>query len=240
MALVRWVACGDSHGDCIDPDSERAFRAFVKDFKPTLRIHLGDIWDMRWLRRSCSDSEKAENVKADFDAGMDFLKWYRPSTITLGNHDIRMWDARENASNGALRQLAGEWIDRFEVLTNGCKVLPYDKRKGIFRLGNVAFAHGYAHGVNAIRQQAMAYGTCVVGHVHRVEAIRVPRVDDTWGYCAGCLCRLDFEYSRANMGTLSQQNGWAFGVTDRKETTVWLAHRTGSGWVYPTGIKTLT
>ena len=59
---LRFVVAGDSHGDQVDAETERALFAFIADFKPQLRIHAGDNWDFRNLRRGASDDEKAHSL----------------------------------------------------------------------------------------------------------------------------------------------------------------------------------
>jgi hypothetical protein len=225
-----------------DPDAMTAFRSFCRDFKPHLRICGGDHFDLRWLRRSASDDEKMERVVEDFEAGIEFLSWYKPSAWVWGNHDARLRDALDAPSKGgALRQLAGQWLDRIEVVTKGCKHYPYDKRGGVHQLGDLKILHGYAHGVGALRKQTLAYGRCLVGHVHRPEMVRVERYDGAWGYSSGCLCRTTFEYSRANLGTLAQEQGWAYGVmTKSGRTRLWLTEKTDGKWLFPSEMSGTT
>ncbi len=183
---------------------------------------------------STSDGSGARPPTADFEAGIEFLSWYKPTTFLWGNHDQRLRDCLENSTQGALRQLAGQWIDRIEVTCKGCKHFPYDKRKGVYQLGDLRVVHGYAHGINSLRRQTMAYGSVLVGHVHRCETTRIEHYDGAWGYSSGCLCRLDFEYSRANIGTLAQENGFAYGVvTPSGSTVVWLARKVDGRWILP-------
>lgn len=232
--LTRWAALFDTHGDEADKPALEAARAFLADFKPTVRVGGGDHWDFRWLRKSASNDEAAESVTADFEAGLDFLAWYRPTVLTLGNHDMRLWDLLDKPTSGALRHLATQWIDRIEVTLKGCQILPYCKRKGVYRLGDHAVVHGYSHGLGAIRKAALVYGNVIMGHVHRVEAVRVERHDGAWGYGAGCLCRLDFDYARANVGTLAQERGFAYGViTPSGRTIVWQAREIDGTWLFP-------
>jgi len=93
MGLMEtFVAAGDLHGDRQDAQAVSAFKKFVKEFDPKLRIFLGDIWDFRAIREGASKTEKFHSMEADFKAGMEFLEWYKPAVITLGNHDQRLWD----------------------------------------------------------------------------------------------------------------------------------------------------
>ena len=48
---TRFVAFGDNHGDMADHEATDALCEFIKDYKPTVRVHLGDCFDFRSLRR---------------------------------------------------------------------------------------------------------------------------------------------------------------------------------------------
>jgi hypothetical protein len=235
--VERWVAAYDFHGDQHCPATLAAFKEFVAQWKPNRRISGGDIFDLRWLRRSASDDEKMEQVTADYNAGIDFLKWFKPHIFLWGNHDQRLRDALDSAAGGgALQHLAGQWIDTIETVTRGANHYPYDKRNGVHRYADHVFIHGYAHGVGAVRKSALTYGNVVMGHVHRSDTVTVEGLPSRYGHSAGCLCRLDFDYSRANMGTLAQSNGWVYGLRIGDELIVYHARKVGGRWVYPSEI----
>ncbi len=44
---TRFIAFGDNHGDMVDPEAQDALLEFIKDYKPTVRVHLGDAFDFR-------------------------------------------------------------------------------------------------------------------------------------------------------------------------------------------------
>jgi hypothetical protein len=235
-AVTRWAAAFDNHGDECDPDAVQSFKDFVGWWKPAIRIHGGDNWDFRWLRRSASDNEKAEDVAADFEAGLDFAKWYKPTVFLWGNHCDRLRRLADSTV-GAQRQLAGQWLDRINVTLNGCQQFPYCKRRGIYRLGDTAFVHGYGHGISAVRQHAMIYGNVVMGHIHAIDSARVAGVEDKYGYSSGCLANLDMDYTRPNIGTLRHAHGWAYGVVVNGRTVVWQARKVGGVWVLPSEFR---
>ena len=237
--LVRWCACFDTHGDQLDPDAGRSFQEFTRWFKPTIRIHGGDCWDFRWLRRSASDEEKAASVSADFEAGLDFLKWYKPTAFLWGNHDDRLRRLLDS-SVGAQRELAGQWLDRISVALAGVDQKPYCRRRGVLRVGDHSFIHGYGHGENAAKVAAQVYGNVVMGHVHRIDMVRVAGLEDRYGYVAGCLCNLDMDYVRPNIGTLKHAHGWVYGVIVNGRVVVWQARRLGNVWVLPSEVRTLS
>lgn len=234
---TRWVACGDSHGDNIDAPTYAAFKDFVREWKPHRRVHGGDIWDFRWLRRAASDEEKAEAIATDFTAGLDFLSWYRPTDIALGNHDARLWNTLESTTHGATKALLTLMLDRISEATEGVNVVPYDKRRGVLNIGNVRVVHGYGSGIGAVRKAALVYGNCLVFHLHRNEQHTCERLDRATATAVGALCKIDLPYNRATLGSLMHENGWSYGITSPTgQTAVWLAQRVGGKFLCVTGL----
>lgn len=82
----KFIIAFDNHGDMIDADSERVFFKFMADWKPDIRIHGGDCFDFRPLRRKADDEERRESLRLDWDMGLDFFERLRPQHYLLGNH----------------------------------------------------------------------------------------------------------------------------------------------------------
>jgi hypothetical protein len=213
MSLEPFMVCADLHGDKQCKRVADAALAFSDDFRARYRILAGDIWDFRAWRKGADDEEKRERVRLDFDAGIEFVERMRPTHITLGNHDVRLWDQRDRG-NGPMSCYAGELIQKFEALTRklGTKVLPYDKRRGVLRIGKLKVAHGFFDGTNAARQMAQAYGSILFGHGHSIDVASSPSDERRAARMIGCLCQLDFTYNRTHVGSLRQAHGWAYGV----------------------------
>ena len=72
MKGQRFVVAADPHGDQQDPETRKALFSFIKDYNPQIRIHAGDNWDFRNLRRGASDDEKAASLVDDWDMGVDW------------------------------------------------------------------------------------------------------------------------------------------------------------------------
>ena len=96
----RFVIVSDNHGDMIHPAVNRVAHKFINEWKPTLRIHAGDNFDFRPLRRKASEEEKRELMRSDFDAGLEFFDMLKPTHFCRGNHDERLWDLAKE-KNGA-------------------------------------------------------------------------------------------------------------------------------------------
>jgi hypothetical protein len=218
MGMETFVAAGDLHGDRQDERAVSGFKKFVDVFDPVWRIFLGDIFDFRAIREGAKKDEKRHSMEADFQAGMKFLKWYQPNVITLGNHDIRLWDLVEKEGipkSGPLTDLAKRMIGEFEDFTAKHKtiVLPYDKRKGVWRHNGLKFAHGFGNGKDMVSDMAKVYGNVLHGHGHSIDVASEPSDEEPKvARMVGALCRLDMSYNRSQLSTLRQQHGWAYGV----------------------------
>lgn len=235
----KFAIGSDNHGDMQDAGAVKAFLSFVEQWKPAIRIHAGDNWDFRPLRRKASEEEKREAMRHDFDSGTSFIERYRPTHLTRGNHDERLWDlAKEN--RGIMSEHAASLITESQKLLKslGTRVLPYDKRLGVLQIGKLRVIHGYAHGVMAARRSALAYGSVLMGHVHSIQQSSVEGLDNRVGRVIGCLCRLDMEYSRATMASLVHRHGFAYGVINRKTGAyhVWQAESINGVWIIPTDL----
>lgn len=213
----RFVVASDNHGDMADATATEALFAFIEDYKPEIRIHAGDNWDFRNLRKGASDDEKAASLEDDWDCGARFLeKFFRGGSTKVflrGNHDERLWDFRESAT-GLLRDYAADGIKRVEALMRklNAKMLPYDAELGVYELGKLTVLHGYHAGVGATRHHANIYKNCVFGHIHTIESAPVASREPAEARSIGCLCRRDMGYINRKTAKLRWAQGWAYGV----------------------------
>ncbi len=214
----RFVVAADSHGDQVDHETERALFAFIADFKPQLRIHAGDNWDFRNLRRGASDDEKAHSLEDDWQAGSDFLRRFfdggKENHFLRGNHDERLWHFAHSAT-GLLRDYAHDGIARVEKLVkqSRAKMLPYDSRLGVLKLGALKVIHGYAAGIGAARKHAIVYRNCLFGHTHNCDVAGAESdegVSEARGI--GACCKLDMPYNAHQTGKLRHQNAFCYGL----------------------------
>lgn len=214
MGFESFAASSDFHGDRHDPVARAAFKLFVEDYKPKHRWFLGDLFDLRALRIGADADEKLHSLQSDFDTGMEFMEEYRPDVVTLGNHDQRLWDAAEKDGlrrTGPIADLARILLAQWDktVKKMGVRVLPYDKRKGVYRYNGLAGTHGFDHAEPA--QMAQVYGNVIYGHGHAILSAASPSEETKVGRMIGSLALRDMVYNRAQVRTLRQQNGWAYG-----------------------------
>jgi hypothetical protein len=215
----RFTIAGDTHGDVIDPVCEKAFFDFVSDFKPQLRIHSGDLFDFRNLRRGASDEEKAGSLKDDWDAGTELFNRYfsdaEEGYFLNGNHDSPRLLRLADSCDGLLSDYAKDGLERIEkmVKRRHVKMLPYDSRLGVLDIGHIRVIHGYACGMGAATKHARVYGNCFYGHTHEMSVAPVENLDGpAEARGIGCLCKIDMGYNSAQTNKLRHQNGWVYGL----------------------------
>ncbi len=239
MRFSKWIGAPDNHGNLVDPIALAAYLEFNRWWKPTCRVHMGDCFNFDWLRKKASDEEKRAKPMPDFEAGIDFIKEFKPTHFLRGNHDERLWDAGR-ADDGKLATLACELIvDIQNALGTACIMYPYCKRKGVMKLGRDHHViHGYNGGVHAAKNAAKVYGNVLMGHVHYIDEGGVPSLERRRGYAVGCLCQIDQTYNRAHINTLTQENGWPYGlVMANGEVVVWQAKRSGDKFILPSELR---
>jgi len=249
--LIKFIAAGDNHGDKCDPSSKAALLAYCKEYgagdAPLIKIHLGDCFDLRALRKGvgATDKEAKESMENDINEGCKFLEDYKPHVYLLGNHEARL-DAYINNCTDAMK--ADKAADMKAAIMRAARkagartILPYHAERGIYQLGRISFAHGYAHGANAVAQQGQHYasagGGFVCGHIHRLEMASLQKWGGGAAYSAGCLCYKDMGYNEHRLGSAKWGSGFAAGWVKGDQWKIWLVHPVSDNeWVWNTQIK---
>ena len=115
MKPIKFVACGDIHGDEQDAPSVKALLAFTKEYKPDLVVCIGDLWDFRAIRKGAGDEEQASSLQKDWDCGEEFIreffKFGDERVFLRGNHDERIFDMARNSRSGLARDYANDGIE---------------------------------------------------------------------------------------------------------------------------------
>jgi len=240
----RFIVVSDNHGDMVDEVAGRALQSFLSDFDPEVRVHAGDNWDFRNLRRGASDDEKAASLVEDWEAGAEFLTSFfaggKENWFLRGNHDERLWMFAGSAT-GLLRDYAHDGIKRVEGLIrkSHAKMLPYDSARGVLDLGKLRVLHGYHVGVTACRAHANVYGNCLFGHVHSIESAAVASFAPAEARSIGCLCQRDMDYVAAKTAKLRWGHGWAAGILHCDGSyTLTQIRRINDTFTAPTAFKT--
>jgi len=236
----KLIFASDVHGDMMSKSSVAVLFKFMEDFKPDIKVFGGDLWDFRALRKGAGEDEKRESISKDYNAGLQFIKQFKPNYFLRGNHDERLWELAE-ADKGVISDYAISGVAEIgdTMLKMGCKMLPYHKRDGVLKIGSLKMLHGFHCGVYAARNAALIYGSCLFGHVHVVDSHSIPGLDRRTARAVGCLCSLSMDYSNRNPTTLRQSNGFAFGVVNQKTGRYFVnqAERIDGKWMIPTEFK---
>jgi hypothetical protein len=200
-----------------DAASVGALWSFMRDWKPEIRVHAGDAYDFRNLRRGASDEEKAASLADDWEQGNDFLRRFfeggTSNHFLRGNHDERLYEFR-NSCSGMLRDYATDGIKQMEAVVKKCraKMLPYDSDLGVLELGKLSVLHGFHAGLSACRTHAAIYGNCLHGHIHSIEVASVASREPVEARSIGCMCVRDMDYVNKKTGKLKWAQGWAYGL----------------------------
>lgn len=242
--MLKFTFGTDLHGNEQDKTAVSVFKRFVDGFKPDLKIFGGDLWNFASLRRGADEEEKKLRLKEDFKAGNEFLEWYKPDVLLLGNHDMRLWDAvsREGVrKSGWQAELCELMIESFDAKAAklGIKVIPYSAADGFFKTHGVTFSHGFGHGDTMCANMADAFGDVIFGHGHKIirDTVTKSRKAAT-GYMMGGLCRRDMDYVRNDLSATRQQAGFGFGVlNDSGPNSIIQAEIIGNKCIVPTDFK---
>jgi len=236
-----WMAVTDTHGDLIDPDGRDAVLRFVDVHEPGVRIHMGDVWDLRALRKNASDEERAEGIRDDIEAGLKFLRAYRPTHLLLGNHDYRLWEKADRCADGTLRDHCRMLIEKIheELEDIGTVLFPYDVEDGIFYYGDRKFIHGYCHNMHSAHKAGQCYGNVTMGHVHQFQRACPERDDNPEAWtCGHLLDAKRAKYARRRQGTLRWQQGFMYGWKDDNEhVSTYTVEPTGGRWFISEGFQ---
>jgi hypothetical protein len=106
---------------------------------PSSAFFAGDLWDIPRVARRRGEAEKRANrVKLDFDSGMEFFEWYRPEAITLGNHDIRLWDTKARRADGrpTRNRLIGTQFEKLRAQAQVPRCFHTTKERAFIRSGS--------------------------------------------------------------------------------------------------------
>lgn len=236
----RFIVAADNHGDMQDDGAVDCFLQFMRDWKPEIRVHAGDCFDIRPFRIGASDEDKCGTMSQDVEAGVNFIRQMQPTHFLRGNHDERLWDGLDH-HKADRKDLSAKYAE--EILTELKKslkhdIIPYNKRNGILKFGHLNIIHGFHAGITAAKRAAETYGNVLMGHIHAIDHYSVPKAERTMGRSIGCLCRLEQNYNRAQAGTLRQAHGWAYGLLfDDGTFRVQQAEEVNGVWHVPTSFK---
>lgn len=241
MSWKRFVVGTDNHGNLGCHDAIGKFLAFVEQWNPHYRIHLGDCFDFAGLRKKASPEERAERLSVDYRAGLDFLDAYRPHYLTLGNHDWRLWRASDEFSEGILSDLCRQQADALEGELRSRKIKWCQWGVGNFLTmpeGGPKLLHGYRATMAPAKAHWDNWGPNLHGHVHKPDSYNARHIDGGISMSVPCLADLSrLSYANGTPAKLAWRQGWAYGMIESKtgRWQAWHVTNEGGRWISPMG-----
>lgn len=220
QGVVRWLAFSCVHAPEHDDEAIDWVCAQIEEHKPDVLISLGDDLEADAASRWPSEAAYSllDEYRADDAIKARLAKAAGPScdlVRLMGNHCFNILDAgRINPKHRDLCDWRRPQFDSTgeQVNANALKWRlgsSYDfcARRGVFRLGQCTFGHGWLTGRNGGRDQAVLLGDYmglfVSGHTHAPEPVQRAMMTGKvplpyWYANAGTLRNLDPEYMRRN------------------------------------------
>lgn len=242
MSWEHSIFVGCSHGDLVCQDAVKAVKRFMDQWKPKHRVHLGDAWDFRALRRGAGPEERAEGIRYDYNCGLEFLDWFKPQILTLGNHDHRPFRAADEFSNGPLADLMTGFCDQMTDDLRKRKI--QWKQYGVDQyatlpMGGPKLLHGYRSTVNPAKSHFDHYGPCILAHVHKPDFHAARHIDGGKAFTVGTLANLSkMTYADGYTAKLGWRNSFLYGIHHSKtgKWEAWPVIKEGKDWISPHGI----
>jgi 3',5'-cyclic AMP phosphodiesterase CpdA len=214
----KLVIVADNHGDLICPRTESKLWDVIADFKPEIRVHLGDFCDLAAWRGAATQEDKQISIASDVDAGLAFIEKFKPTYLTMGNHDYRMF-AKAKSSSADTREYAEAQIKKCETMFKklGTKTFAWGVKTGVLDLWGQRFLHGYSAGITATRTMGLKFGRCVHGHNHSGDIIWLDTYDGGYAQSVPSMADNDkMEYQRGQGAAFKHVSGFALAIIDTK------------------------
>ena len=235
----RAVFVGCSHGSHINWKTAGEAIKFSDQFKPNLRVHLGDAFDTAAFRAgSKGDNDESESVAKDFSMGQEFLEAYRPNLLFMGNHEDRLYKLAEH-HNAQVSYLASHLIEKIlsmakrykaEVVEYGSIASPNSWRM----VGDTLCGHGYMYGESCTRDHVEMLGHPVIhAHDHKAKQQAGRMIGTPMGYSVGTLAEIGaMGYAKSRRATTSWSGGIVYGYyrEGASDWTLRILHKSKPEW----------
>lgn len=232
---VKIVIAADNHGDMLDSDTHKQLFSVIDAWKPDMRIHLGDVFNLDACRDGASPEERNVNLGEDIKSGLDFLEEFRPSVLTWGNHDYRIFK-RTKSLSAIDRDWAEMNIKKIDAVTKKLKIATYGwgVKQGVYEIAGQKMVHGYSHGLTATTTMGRTYGRCVHAHNHTGDIIWLPTIDGGFAQSIPSMCNNnDMSYQLGQIASFKHISGFGLGLADLKNNLYYpgFVAKTKSGFV---------
>jgi len=221
LTRTRFIVGFDRHAPEFDPTVDKIFGDFLKDFKPHRRIAGGDWLNCDQITDYPYDYET--DLKDDVEETNEKLDLWKITDYLEGNHEERL--GRCGLVRKGIRSLLNPRY-LLELDKRGIRYFPYDRKRGVLKLGKLSILHGFYINEYVAAKTAAAYGCCMFGHAHRFQVFQ-PRstfVNHT-GFSIGMMGNVDQSWEKGKPPSGHMQ-GFVFGYL----------HRNGHFDLYPVRI----
>lgn len=175
MKSVKWLAFSCPHCPLQDQKAVDFVKQQIEDFKPDTVVLLGDLHEAdsasKW------PSEYDWTLEDEYESANGFLEEIRLASNNAqcvflpGNHDDNINAIGRLPSK--VRSLL-DYKDHESELFSGNWLCPtsyvFDRRKGVYKIGQVSFYHGWQSNKSSDENQSIIlgqpYGLGVSGHTH--------------------------------------------------------------------------
>lgn len=244
MASKKFLAYSCKHVPFHDPKAIAWIISRIREIKPDEVIDLGDGIEADAASKFPSEQRHQledefvehnkclRNIRLEAQAANPNVKLrYLP-----GNHCDNLNEI--GRINPKIRSLC-DFVKNQSEFADGHWSIPtqyvYDRRKGVYRIGQVGFAHGYECGSNGDEAQSILlgipYGLIVLGHSHRPTEVTRARKNQIplpfWYANAGCLRDLKPDYMKRKRSQTWGQAcviGEAMELKSPRVSREWSAH----------------
>ncbi len=242
MSTVRkFIAFSCTHCPLEDPAAIDWLLGKIEEHQPDTIVHLGDGLEADSASRWPSEADwTLEDEFEHFDSLL-----YRVRTAAgkgarcvflEGNHDANLLSI--NRIDKRLRGMC-DWrkSKNLPEMQHWLTPTKYEyNRRGVWRLGQVVFSHGYEAGAGAGRVESCTlgneYGLYIHGHTHRPHDVRQVMLTQavalrTWYANAGTMGQMDREYmsrKRQSMWGQACIVGEAADIKSPRMSRAWDAH----------------
>jgi len=219
MPTTRVLTFGCVHAQHHDPAAIEWLLARIKEYRPHTIVHLGDQMEAIAASKWADAKESTVTLEEEFrisDRILGAIRKTAPRGCSLvflpGNHDANLeaidrvpkllrtlttWRTPHTLPGGEVvnRELPTHWRVPCEYL--------YCRKRGVFRVGQVTFAHGFECGLSSDETQSIKLGNpsglFISAHTHRplsvTQALRTKRTPLPYWYAnVGCLRHMKPDY----------------------------------------------
>jgi predicted phosphodiesterase len=202
QAIQRVLLLPDIHVPDHDERALGLVRDFAKQWKPNRVCQMGDLMNADQV--SSFPNECETDLSDEFEVAGQILDDLKVTDWLEGNHEERL--RRVGLTKKNMRKLLNP-AKNLGMDKRRINWKPYHKTEGILRFGKLNVLHGFYCNEYAARKHSDAYGCCVFGHTHRIQAHQPKHAFESHtGYNIGCLCKLDLPYRQCQ-----PPDGWGQG-----------------------------